>query len=293
MRLNPRPAALGLTLVAAVALGSCGGGDDPPAERDSSEGSAQTSDPGMHHIHGLGVDPRSGALYIATHTGLFTAPEGERRARRFGDSRQDIMGFSIVGAGRFIGSGHPAPDQDLPPNLGLIRSTDGGRNWDSVSLSGEADFHALEASGSRIYGFDGTQGRLMVSRDGGRSWARRAPPAAMFGMAIDPRDSGRLLAGTDRGLFASADEGRGWRPLSTEMTGLLAWPAPDRLYLVEGDGRVRQSADGGRSWRRVGSIGGELAALTAQGRDIYAALADGTVKQSSDGGRSWTLRATP
>jgi hypothetical protein len=292
MRLALRPAALGLALVAAVALGSCGG-DDTPAERGSSDDSAQTGDPGMHHIHGLGVDPRSGTLYIATHTGLFTAPEGEQRARRLGDSRQDIMGFSIVGADRFIGSGHPAPDQDLPPNLGLIRSTDGGRNWDAVSLSGEADFHALEASASRIYGFDGTQGRLMVSRDGGRSWTRRAPPAAMFGMAIHPRDPARLLAGTDRGLFASTDEGRSWRPLSAEMTGLLAWPAPDRLYLVEGSGRVRQSADGGRSWRRVGAIGGELAALTAEKSDIYVALADGTVKQSTDGGRNWTLRATP
>lgn len=271
-----------LALAVALGLGACG--DDQPSESASSGGEAS-------HIHGLGVDPRDGTLFIATHHGLFAAREGERRAQRFGDSRQDIMGFSVVGPGHFIGSGHPAPDQDLPANLGLIRSQDGGRSWDSVSLSAEADFHALESSGERIYGFDGTHGRLMVSDDGGASWAQRSPPAAMFGLAIDPRDPDHVVAGTDRGVFASADAGETWRRLRDDLTGLLAWPARGRLYLVEGSGRVRVSGDGGRQWRTVGSIGGQLAAFMAHEDDLYAALADGTVKQSADGGRTWTLRA--
>lgn len=276
-----------LALVAALAVGACG---DDPATEDPSSGAP---DPGLQHIHGLGVDPRDGALYIATHHGLFVARDGERRVRRFGESRQDIMGFSVVGPGRFIGSGHPAPDQDLPPNLGLIRSVDGGRSWQSVSLEGDADFHVLESSGRQVYGFDGTQGRLMVSDDGGGSWDQRSPPAAMFGLAIDPRDPARLIAGTERGLFGSADGGGTWRPLRDDVTGLLAWPATERLYLVEGSGRVRVSAGDGRRWRTVGSIGGQLAALTAHGDDLYAALGDGSVKQSTDGGRTWKLRARP
>ena len=83
------------------------------------------------------------------------------------------MGFSIVAPDRFLGSGHPAPDQTLPPNLGLIESRDGGQTWQSLSLLGDADFHVLQSAGRRVYGFDATHARLMVSSDDGRSWSER------------------------------------------------------------------------------------------------------------------------
>ena len=63
----------------------------------------------MQHIHGLGVNARTGVLYIATHTGLFQAAKDRTQVARIGDSRQDIMGFSVISAGRFIGSGHYGP----------------------------------------------------------------------------------------------------------------------------------------------------------------------------------------
>jgi hypothetical protein len=38
----------------------------------------------------------------------------------------------------------------------------------------------------------------------------------------------------------------------------------------------------------------DLAAfVAAAATDLYAALGDGTIKQSGDGGRSWTVRSTP
>jgi photosystem II stability/assembly factor-like uncharacterized protein len=214
--------------------------------------------------------------------------------RRIGDSEQDIMGFSVVGADRFIGSGHPDPnDTGSPPNLGLIESRDGGKTWKNISLLGEADFHVLQSSGERIYGFNGIEGRLMVSTDGGRQWARRTPPAAMFDLAIDPRDPDHIAASTERGIFSSADAGKTWRPRRDDTAGLLAWPAPDRLYLVDGQGQVQRSSDGGRHWESTGSIGGQPVAFMAHESELYVALTDSTVKRSTDGGASWSLRATP
>ena len=245
----------------------------------------------MQHIHGLGV--RGSTLYIATHTGLWRASPGQTRPRRVGASQQDIMGFSVISEDRFIGSGHPAPDQSLPPNLGLIESRDGGRTWKGISLLGQADFHVLESAGPRVYGFDGTQGRLMVSSDDGRSWAQRQPPASVFSLAIDPRRSDTIVLATERGLFTSPNAGRGWRPLRDDLAGLLAWPTGGRLYLADGSGRVQVSGDGGRSWRPLGTLDGEPSAFIAQGRALYAALSDATVKQSTDGGRTWTVRAAP
>lgn len=290
MRSTSAFAAAVLTFLLATAIAACGG-DDPVVEPAEQQRADETAS--LQHIHGLGVAPSSGTLYVATHSGLFQAAAREPRLERIGDSAQDIMGFSVVGADRFIGSGHPDPtDSSSPPNLGLIESRDGGRTWKNISLLGEADFHVLQSSGERVYGYDGTQGRLMVSRDGGRKWIQRRPPAAMYDVAIHPSNPERIVASTERGVFSSADAGKSWDQLRDDTAGLLAWPAADRLYLVDGQGGVQVSADGGSEWTPRGSIGGQPAAVTAQGAELYVALPDGTVKRS-DGGTGWTVRAGP
>lgn len=129
-----------LSMAVLAAVAGCGDNASEPRR-------ATVDDAGPIHVHGLGVDPVDGALFVATHTGLFRAAEGESRARRVADRYRDTMGFAIVGPGRFLGSGHPDGREQLPPFLGLIESRDAGRSWDAVSLQGEVDFHVLEASG--------------------------------------------------------------------------------------------------------------------------------------------------
>jgi len=271
-------------LLAAVLISGCGGESDPPQRVEGA------TDSGPQHVHGLGINPRDGALMIATHTGLFQAPPGQRRARRVGDLYQDTMGFTVVGPDEFLGSGHPDARAELPPLLGLIRSADGGRTWKPVSLLGKADFHVLRAAGRRIYGFDSTQGRLLVSTDGGREWDVRTPPEPLVDLAVDPRRPDRVVASGDRALFLSNDAGRRWRPVSRERTGLLAWSG--LLYLVDADGQVFRSDDEGRGWTALGRTGGQPAAFASEGRELYVALHDGTVKHSADGGRTWRVRVT-
>lgn len=270
---------------------ACGGESDEAADRDP-----VIEDPGPVHVHGLGVNPADGALFVATHTGLFRAPRGERRAERVADRYQDTMGFAVTGPDRFLGSGHPDGRDDLPPFLGLIRSTDAGRTWQPVSLLGKRDFHVLEAAGEWIYGygsdFDSQQASLLVSDDGGRGWAERDPPEPLASLAIDPRDPRRVVAAGENGTYLSRDGGAAWRPLSAEG-GHLAWPGADALFAVRFHGAVALSRDAGRTWEPVGVIGGRPAALDSAGSDLYVALHDGTVKRSVDGGRSWTLRSRP
>lgn len=120
-------------LVLAAGLWRVAGGDE----------TTPATDAGPVHVHGLGVNPADEALFIATHTGLYRSGEGDSKSVRVGDSRQDTMGFTVAGADRFLGSGHPDARQDLPSLLGLIESTDAGETWESISLLGEADFHVL------------------------------------------------------------------------------------------------------------------------------------------------------
>ena len=248
------------------------------------------------HVHGLGVNPADGALFIATHTGLYRTPEGRTTPERVGDSYQDTMGFTVAGPDYFLGSGHPdvkALQAGTPPLLGLIESRDGGGSWKPISLLGEADFHVLRFLGDRVYAYDASNRRLLVSDDGGKSWRERKPPGELLDLAADPVRPGHLLAATARELFESADDGRSW--IRTGLApGLLAWPAEHTLYLVDAAGAAYVSADAGRSWTPRGRIGGEPAALDAAGeRELYVALHDGTVKVSKDGGTAWAVRSTP
>src|SRR5215216_441098 len=110
-------------LLRVLVVGSAACGDDDPTVRPAADQQPADQAESVHHIHGLGVGPSDGTLYVATHTGLFKAAEDEEQLRRIGDSEQDIMGFSVVAPERFIGSGHPDPnDTGSPPNLGLIES---------------------------------------------------------------------------------------------------------------------------------------------------------------------------
>lgn len=254
-------------------------------------------DPGPIHVHGLGINPKDGSLYIATHTGLWRTAAGSTRAERVGNRTQDTMGFTIIGPDRFLGSGHPDQqqyrDEGLPSLLGLIESTDAGKSWQSISLSGEADFHVLRSEGRRVLGFDATNGRLMLSGDAGRTWTERSPPAPLVDLVVNPSDKSQLIASGERGLWESANDARDWKAASLE-SGLLAWPLPGRLYLVNAAGQVRISPDEGKRWTALGDIGGQPAALLAQSAsELYVALHDGTIKQSKDAGRTWSIRSKP
>jgi hypothetical protein len=100
-----------LTVAGALGLAGCASGGESSAEPAAPATEGGEAQAGLEHIHGLGVDPGDGTLFVATHNGLYSAEEGERRVEPVGEVGQDIMGFSVVAADRFIGSGHPAPTQ--------------------------------------------------------------------------------------------------------------------------------------------------------------------------------------
>lgn len=282
--------------VAALAITGCAAGTDRAAGGGRAEPLAPLDvEPGVVHVHGLGVDPGDGTLYAATHSGLFRIPD-QGDAERVANRVQDTMGFSVVGPGHFIGSGHPDSREDdvRPPLLGLIESDDAGQTWKRLSLHGKADFHALAAAHGQVYGYDSTSETFMVSKDK-REWDRRSR-LPMLTFAVDPATAEGVVASTQRGLVSSSDGGRTWSPVTNAPPlAVVSWTEGAGLYGVAGDGAVHRSEDGGRTWQRTGSAGGEPEALAVDIRAagaarVHVAVHGRGIVVSTDGGMTFTTR---
>jgi photosystem II stability/assembly factor-like uncharacterized protein len=259
---------------------------------DSSRAVLQSDDPGISHVHGLGVNPADGSVYVATHYGTFRLA-GDK-AERMGESFQDTMGFTVAGPDLFLGSGHPDSEgfrRGQPPLLGLIESSDAGVTWQSVSLTGEVDFHGLAAAHGVVYGWDSTSSRFMVSSDR-RTWETRST-RPLLAFAVDPADANHIVATAPDGVLDSSDGGRTWRQVPAPLLVTLSWDPAGGLVGVAGDGAVYRSADAGRSWEPAGRLPGSPQALLVTADVLYAAAhdPDGTtgIYRSADGGRTWQV----
>ena len=242
----------------------------------------------LEHVHGLGVDPATGTLYAGTHNGLFRLPD-EGAPSRVAERRQDFMGFTVAGPGHFLASGHPGQGEKGPSSLGLIESTDGGQSWQPLSLTGEADFHALEYRHGQVYGVNAMTLELMVSRDM-KNWdIRTTLPMADF--AVSPESAEVILATTEQGLSRSEDGGRTFRLVQNAPVLLLvSWSDDGTIVGLDPDGTVYTSAGDGAAWEARARLDGSPEALIAISQaEIYAA-AGGAVLASTDGGESFTAR---
>ena len=273
--------------LAGLAWAAFGGSDDDPRPDHVAD------DPGVSHVHGLGVNPADGSLIVATHYGTFRIPADSDEAIRIGDSFQDTMGFTVVGPDRFYGSGHPdlaGMQAGQPGSLGLIESTNAGETWANVSLSGRVDFHGLAFAHGHVYGWDSGTQRFMVSADG-KEWENRST-LPMYGFAVDPDDGEHVIAATPDGLASSTDGGRTWTGGDGPPLRALSWDAAAGLWGADGTGGVWHSTQGG--WVRAGTLPGPAQALLATPDGLYAAAGDGSgatgIYRSTDDGETWQLR---
>lgn len=238
----------------------------------------------LGHVHGLGVDPGDGALYVASHFGVFrVADDGTRE--RVADRWQDTMGFAVVGPGHFLGSGHPdLLERTLPSSLGLIESTDGAQTWDTVSLLGDADLHAIEPAGDLIYAYDSTTGSLMMTSDR-KNWTTISTQP-IYDLAADPAAPTTVYATTNRGVLVRSMNGAEPQPVPGAPTlTAIDWQPDGLLVGVGPDGTVMVSRDT-NEWQEAGQLEGPAEALDVAKDRWHVATASG-VYESTNGGQSW------
>lgn len=262
---------------------ACGGGGD--------DGGSAVG--GTNHTHAL-APSAEGHILVGTHHGLLrVSPEDDSSPELVSEYQHDFMGLAADGSGRLLASGHPDLDSGLPTQIGLMDSTDGGQDWEQVALEGEVDFHALAASGERVYGWDSLGGRFLTSSDGGETWEDQAAPEALHWLAVSPDDPAVVLGASDAMLYRSVDGGQSFEALG-RGGGLLAWDPGGEAFLLEyGSGRLLRSPNG-EVWSEVGAAPfTDAVAFTALSDGTLAAVREeGTLAVSGDGGTSWSERAS-
>jgi photosystem II stability/assembly factor-like uncharacterized protein len=281
-----------LALVIVLLAAGCGDGDSASGP---SAGDAIPPEVGLIHVHGLGINPKDGVLYVATHTGLFRVTESG--AQRVGDKYHDLMGFVVIGPDQFLMSGHPDyrdyQQRRLPTSLGLMKSEDGGLTWKSVSLLGKADFHSLEVKHGLVYGYDSIGRAFMVSKDEGKSWETRGTPV-LFDFAVHPDDEDLAIGVSADGLVSTRNGGRSWQLIPGPRAGgpqamMVSWVETERLWAFDIAGGVHLSADAGATWASVGPLPGLPEAFLDADTTLYVAIREDGIYSSQDAGQSWQL----
>lgn len=264
---------------AVLLLSGCGASDSPtpPGSPNAAEETA------LGHVHGLGVDPADGTLYVASHFGVFRVADGGT-PERVADRWQDTMGFAVVGSGHFLGSGHPDMRERLPSSLGLIESTDGAETWDTVSLLGDADLHAIEPAGNRIYAYDSVSGSLLATTDR-KNWTTISTQP-LYDLAADPTNPNTIYATTDRGVLVRSTNDQEPQPVPGAPTlTAIDWQPDGPLVGITADGGVMSSSDA-LQWQGAGQVDGPAQALDVVEGQWHAATESG-VYESTDDGQTW------
>jgi len=145
---------------------------------------------------------------------------------------------------------------------GLLRSTDGGLNWE---LKSESNYYgqtlALSPTGDRLY-LGALYGHTLVSEDEGQTWldlTEDIPDPRVWSTDLAFGADGALYLATDRGVYHSPDGGEAWsrastglplRPTDGTPQSVRALSVHDgRLYAALVEGGLFVSDDLGESWR--------------------------------------------
>jgi photosystem II stability/assembly factor-like uncharacterized protein len=191
-------------------------------------------------------------------------------------------------------------------NMGILRSSDGGRTWQSAN-NGLAALNASTVFCHQTLLFGATPNHGIVrSSDYGASWVSLDTTLTGYFAGLDAR----LYLGTTAGLFASTNNGANWdlvglRDSTIRYVGILKSRAHGNILIASTDSTVVRSSDGGITWERAMGgpgrtfAGARVQALVCHDTTIIASvfgynlpLSGARNCLSSDAGRSWEVTAT-
>jgi len=194
--------------------------------------------------------PTSSTVWAAGHNVLARSVDGGSTwldVASAGLPSLDVHGFAVAAS-------NPKEAFAAIAGAGLYRSTDDGESFEQVSAEVGPNVMALAvAPDGRVLAGDMQRG-LLSSADNGKTWSR-LHDAQVMGLAVNPGDSSRVLAGGP-GVLLSTDGAKSWRQVLDvpDGAGPVAWSAsdPDVAFAVGFDRLLYRTGDGGETWAPVG-----------------------------------------
>lgn len=257
-------------------------------------------------VRAVEIDPRNkDKIYISTMDGQIHVSEDAGKSWRLlvrFEIPQLVLDQLLVDSrdsNVIYASGHRGK---LPG--GFFKTTDGGRTWKEAKDLREQAIHAMtQAAFDPDLLFVGTKNGIFVSRDSGGDWERidsETMPLDINSMAIDPRNTSTIYAGTTWRPYKSTDSGKNWRLIKTGMIddsdvfAITINNGNNEHLIASACSGIYESLNGGEKWRKIQGI----PSTSRRTRDImqhpsvpgtvFAATTQG-FWMSTNGGRTWIM----
>jgi photosystem II stability/assembly factor-like uncharacterized protein len=257
-------------------------------------------------VRDIVIDPRDkDRLYISTLDGqVYTSVDGGRNWRLLVNLNEPQLNLDqlLVDSrdSKIIytsGHRHKAPG-------GFFKSTDGGITWKQSKDLKNASIHAMtqsEKDPNQL--FVGTTDGVWMSKNSGDDWERinsDSMPVNVNSLAIDPRNTSTIYAGTWWRPYKSTDSGKNWRLIKNGMIDdsdvfaiTINSENRDHLFASACSG-IYESLNGGEKWTKIQGIPSQsrrtrdiLQHPSKQGT-VFAATTEG-FWMSVNGGKSWSM----
>lgn len=277
-----------------------------PASEPATYDDWQIVGPSGGDVRVVAIDPKDkNRLYMSTLDGqIHTSADGGASWRLlvnlnkpelildqlFVDSRDSKIIYTS-------GHRHKAPG-------GFFRSTDGGITWkESKELRNESIHSMTQSTVDPKIILAGTIHGVWMSKNSGEDWEKLSSttsPVNVGSLAMDPRNTSTIYAGTWWRPYKSTDSGKSWRLIKNGMIddsdvfAITVDPRNPENIIASACSGIYASQNGGEKWTKVQGIPSQsrrtrdiLQHPTIPGT-IYAGTTEG-FWMSSNGGKSWAL----
>lgn len=266
----------------------------------------QVMGPSGGDVRVVAIDPRDkNRLYISTLDGqVHTSADGGRSWRilvnlnkpelildqLFVDSRDSRIIYTS-------GHRHKAPG-------GFFKSADGGLTWkEAKELKGESIHAMTQSTSDPNILLAGAVSGVWISRDSGDSWQKLSSstaPVNIDSLAMDPRNTSTMYAGTWWRAYKTTDSGKNWRLIKdgmiddSDVFAITINPRNPEHIIASACSGIYDSQNAGEKWSKIQGIPSQ----SRRTRDIvqhptipdtvYAGTTEG-FWMSTNGGKSWSL----
>ncbi len=187
---------------------------------------------------------------------------------------------------------------------GFFRSTDGGLTWKESKDLHRESIHAMTQSpvDPKVL-LAGTINGVWMSKNSGEDWQKITSPSMpvnIDSLAMDPRNTSTMYAGTWWRAYKTTDAGKNWRLIKNGMIddsdvfAITLNPKNPEHIIASACSGIYESVNGGERWAKIQGIPSQ----SRRTRDIvqhptipgtvYAGTTEG-FWMSTNGGKSWAM----